>query len=132
MDLDGHLIDSRYRMIGPWTETVMAISGLFRTLPLASFRGIVRIETDLPKISVFTLRQQFNEREPNADFLSTAMVPSVENAPASTQDLVLPAWRMGGGYSTEIILFSGTSGATSQGEILVVRPDGTPLDLPTN
>jgi hypothetical protein len=40
--------------------------------------------------------------------------------------------RTGDGSSTEIILFSGTAGATSEGEIIIVRPDGVPLELPTN
>jgi hypothetical protein len=131
-DLSGNLLDTRYRTIGPRSETLVALTGLFRTLPISSFRGIVRIETTLPTISVFTLRQQFNEREPSADLLSSAVPPVVENAPYTTQELVFPGLRTGDGSSTEIILFSGTSGATSEGEILLVRPDGVPLELPTN
>ena len=131
-DLKGNLLDTRYRTIGPRSEMLVALTGLFRTLPMASFRGIVRLETTLPAISVFTLRQQFNEREPNADLLSSAISPVVESGPYSTQELVFPGLRTGEGSSTEIILFSGTAGATSEGEIIIVRPDGVPLELPTN
>jgi hypothetical protein len=94
--------------------------------------GVLRITTDLTSISVVGLRTRINERPPSGDFLITTTPPTLENGAATTAERVFPHLVDGGGYTTQIILFSGTAGQTSGGTLSFVGHDGTPLSLNIN
>jgi len=94
--------------------------------------GVLRITTDLANISVVGLRTRINERPPSGDFLITTTPPTLENGAATAAERVFPHLVDGGGYTTQIILFSGTAGQTSGGTLSFVSHDGTPLSLNIN
>ena len=93
----------------------------------ASFKGIVRVSTESAGISVVGLRSRYNER---GDFLITTTPPSVETAPVTSANLVMPHLPDGGGYTTEFVLFSGSSGQASTGSLVLIQQSGQPFALP--
>ena len=95
----------------------------FQSLP-SPFQGILRISTNSASgISIMGIRGRYNER---GDFLITAIPPMSEAATASSAEIVLPQWAIGGGYSTQFVL-SGLPGQTSAGELRFFSPTGQPL-----
>jgi sugar lactone lactonase YvrE len=88
------------------------------------FKGILRVSTASPGISVIGLRTRSNER---GDFLITTTPPASETAPSSSAELVLPHLPDGGGYTTQVILFSGSAGQSLSGSILLVQQSGQPF-----
>jgi hypothetical protein len=92
-------------------------------------QGVLRISTDLSSISVVGLRARYNERLPVADFLITTTPPTLESGVPSIEERVFPHLANGDGYTTQFILFSGTSGQTSGGTLRFIKSDGTLLDL---
>ncbi len=120
--LNGQLMGSR------GTLTVAAVSQIplfltevpaFKNLA-PGFEGIIRISTDSPDgISVIALRGHYNER---GDFLVATMPVVPENASPSPSPLFFPHIVEGGGYTTKVVLFSGTDaqqGTVSiQGEVV--------------
>jgi hypothetical protein len=81
------------------------LSEFFTNLP-PSFKGLLRISSASSPVSVVGLRSRYNER---GEFLITTTPPSNETV-SSTAQLVFPHLVDGGGYTTQIILFSGTPG----------------------
>jgi hypothetical protein len=118
--------------IGPASATVAGsgqitrfLAELFPALPNA-FRGVLRIATSSSAISVVGLRSRYNER---GDFLITT-TPSVnENTSPSSSEMIFPHFADGGGYTTQFILFSGTAGQVSWGDMRAYDSNGQPLDL---
>jgi hypothetical protein len=94
-------------------------------------QGVLQISTTLSSISVVGLRARYNERQPS-DFLITTTPPTLENATPGTAERLFPHLANGGGYTTQFILFSGTSGQTSGGTLSLVDPNGAVLDLNVN
>jgi hypothetical protein len=124
-DFDGNVIDSRSRPIAPFGKLTRTLDSWL--LLTESKSVVVRITTDLPMISVVGLRQQFNERQPEPDYLFTSIVPVLENSESSSRELVFPQFVAGEGWTSKIILLSGTSGAAADGILYLMQPDGTPF-----
>jgi len=110
-------------------QIVGFLDQLIPSLSGQTVQGVLRITTDISSISVVGLRARYNERQPAADFLITTTPPTLENGAPTTAERLFPHLVDGGGYTTQIILFSGTSGQTSVGTLSFVKPDGTPLTL---
>jgi hypothetical protein len=94
-----------------------------------SVQGILRITTDLSSISVVGLRGRTNER---GHFLMTTTPPTLENDFAISAERLFPHLVDGGGWTTQFILFSGTTAQTSGGTLSFVKPDGTTMELNIN
>jgi hypothetical protein len=105
----------------------------FPGLPLP-FRGILRISGGgAAGLSVVGLRLRNNER---GDVLVTTTPPTNEGSAASGAELLFPhlANGLGGGgaYAMQFILFSGTAGQASSGNLKFFRQDGSPFNLTVN
>jgi hypothetical protein len=94
-----------------------------------SVQGILRITTDLSSISVVGLRGRTNER---GHFLMTTTPPTLEDGSSTIAERVFPHLVNGGGWTTQFVLFSGTTAQTSGGNLIFVEPDGDPFDLNIN
>jgi hypothetical protein len=127
-DMSGNFIASESLNIAPWGKITGSLDTLISSVAGLSFRGVLRVTTDLPRISVVGFRERYSERQPDPAFLFTAIVPSLETDPASSSDLIFPQFAAGEGFTSEIILYSGTAGAAGSGNLLFVLPDGTPFD----
>ena len=95
----------------------------FSALP-ASFKGVLRISG--ANVFVTGLRGRYNER---GDFLISTTVPVDETSQPSSAELVFPQIVDGGGYTTQIILFSGSAGQSASGVLQFVSQSGRPLVL---
>jgi hypothetical protein len=94
------------------------------------FKGILRINTGAaPGLSVVGLRSRYNER---GDFLITTTPPTDENGSASGSELLFPHLVNGGGYTTQFILFSGTAGQATTGNVKFFKQDGSGFGLTVN
>jgi hypothetical protein len=94
------------------------------------FKGVLRISGGASEgLSVVGLRTRTNER---GDFLMTTTPPSNEGTPSSTAELDFPHLVNGGGYTTQFILFSGTAGQASSGNLKFLKQDGTAMSLTVN
>lgn len=103
---------------------------LFSMGSLFPFKGLIRISGGTTSgLSVVGLRGRYNER---GEFLITTTPPSNEAATASSAELLFPHLVNGGGYTTQFILFSGTAGQSSTGNLRFVRQDGTAFNLTVN
>ena len=110
-------------------QVVRFLHEFFPTLTLP-FQGVLRISGGTASgLSVVGIRGRYNER---GDFLITTTPPSNESGPASSAELLFPHLVNGGGYTTQFILFSGTAGQTSGGNLRFVRQDGTSFNLTVN
>jgi len=72
------------------------------------------------------LRGRYNERN---DFLLTTTQPTIESAPLSSAEQYFPHFVDGGGYTTQFILYNGTTDQSSAGLIRFVGQSGQPLSL---
>ncbi len=114
-------------------QIVGFLDDLIPQLKGQTVQGVLRITTaDLSSISVVGLRARTNERLPDADFLITTTPPTLENGAPSADERLFPHLANGDGYTTQFILFSGTSGQTSDGTLSFVAPGGTALGLNIN
>ena len=85
------------------------------------FKGIVRIHAaNNTNIAVVGLRGHVNER---GEFLVTTTQPSNESQQAASS-LVFPHVVDGGGYTTQFILFSGTSAEPASGALNLFSQSG--------
>jgi hypothetical protein len=117
-------------MLGPNGQYVKFLHELFPAVQLP-FKGILRITTGAAAgISVVGLRGRYNERPGN--FLITTTPASNEANPATGDERIFPHIVNGGGYTTQFILFSGTAGQTSSGNLRFFASDSSPLTLPVN
>jgi hypothetical protein len=90
------------------------------------FHGVVRISTSSPEgVAVIGLRGEYNERK---DFLVTTSMPADESIPASATEALFPHLADGGGYMTEFVLFSGSTGQSSSGMLRFFTQTGAPLN----
>jgi hypothetical protein len=99
------------------------------SLSNATTQGVLQISTNLSSISVVGLRARYNER---GDFLITTTPPSLENGTPSTAEKNFPHLANGDGWTTQFVLFSGTSGQASGGTLSLVSQGGASLDLNIN
>ena len=107
------------------------IVGLLNTFfpSLTSFRGVLRISTTTSGISVVGIRSRYNE---TGGYLMTTTPPINEAAASSSAEMYFPHIVNGGGFTTEFIVFSGTAGQSSNGNLEFFRDDGTSLTLTLN
>ena len=90
------------------------------------FQGVVRISTTSPSgVAVIGLRGNYNELK---DFLITTSMPVNEATPLSPVEPVFPHFADGNGYKTEFILFSGSAGLASSGNLQFFSQSGAPLN----
>ena len=119
------------------TETPLQLPGsgqivgfldqLIPSLAGQSLQGVLRITTTLPSISVVGLRSRYNER---SDFLMSTTPVTLENEPPSSADRFFPQVVNGGNFTTQFILFSGTSGQDASGNLSFFGAvTGTPMSL---
>ena len=99
-----------------------------------NFKGVLRITTTSSGISVVGLRTRTaNER---GDFLVTTIPASNEANPPSSDEFVFPQIANGaspdGAYTTQFVLFSGTAGQASTGNLHFVTQGGAALNLNVN
>jgi hypothetical protein len=91
------------------------------------FKGVLRVSTTAPGgISVVGLRGRYNER---GDFLIATTQPTIEADPPSTSTLFFPHFADGGGFTTQFILFNGTTDQSSSGSLQFYTQSGQPLSL---
>ena len=98
------------------------------------FKGIIRISGGTSAgLAVVGLRLRYNER---GDFLMTTTPPSNEGSAPSFAELLFPVFINGSvgslGYTTQFILFSGSAGQTSSGNLRFFKNDGSALNLNVN
>ena len=96
------------------------LSDLFPNLP-PPFRGVVRISTASSGLAVVGLRTRYNER---GDFLITTTPATSESI--TPGQLFFPHLAIGGGYTTQMILFSGSPGSSSSGMLNFFSQSGAP------
>jgi hypothetical protein len=90
------------------------------------FKGIVRVHaTNDANIAVVGLRGNVNER---GEFLVTTTEPSDESHPAASS-LIFPHVVDGDGYTTQFILFSGTSSEPASSPIKLFSQSGGSLSF---
>jgi hypothetical protein len=91
------------------------------------FQGVLRVSTTSPSgIAVVGLRGRYNERR---DFLITTTQPANESAIVSTNEQFFPHFADGGGYTTQFILFSGSTNQPTSGQIRFFNQSGQPLSV---
>jgi hypothetical protein len=96
----------------------------------SGFEGIVRISTDSAQaMSVIGLRAHYNER---GDFLVATMPAIPAENVASSDAMLFPQIAAGGGYTTKLILFSGTDAQQSSGSVQFFSQSGQELDAITS
>jgi Reeler domain len=96
------------------------------------FRGVLRISTTAAGVSVVGLRARYNERASAEAFIITTTPVSLEGAPPSSAESMFPQLVNGGGYTTQFILFSGSAGQSSSGNLRFVKTDGSAFNLTLN
>ena len=129
MNLDGSSTGLVQTVTLPGNGQVAKFAHELFTLPFP-FRGILRVSGGGPSgFSIVGLRGRYNER---GEFLLTTTSPSNEDGTPTMAELLFPHLANGGGYTTQFILFSGTSGQVSSGNLRFFRQDGTPFNLPMN
>jgi hypothetical protein len=110
-------------------QTSEFLGDLFPSLP-SPFKGVLRITTMSSGISVVGLRTRSNERN---DFLITTTPPTNENVTPRNTELFFPHLVNGGDvngvYTTQFVVFSGTAGQATSGNLKFLKQDGTPLNL---
>jgi hypothetical protein len=112
-------------------HTARFLAQIFPAVP-NPFKGVLRISTTAAGISVVGLRARYNERASAEAFIITTTPVSLEGAAPSSAESLFPHLVNGGGYTTQFILFSGTAGQSSSGNLKFVKPDGTGFNLTLN
>jgi hypothetical protein len=111
-------------------QALRSLNDLFPDLAGATLHGVLRVTTELTCISVVGLQGRVNDRLPVADVLFAGIPPTLEYGYSGHADHFFPQIANGQGFTTEFILFSGTSGQSAEGTIQFFKPDGTPLSVP--
>jgi len=102
---------------------------LFPTLSIPSpeipFRGILRFSSG-GQVSIVSERTRYNER---LDLLITTMPVTSETSPVTSADLLFPVFADGGGYSTQFILYSGSTSQSTTGNLNFFSSSGQPINV---
>jgi len=101
------------------------ISDALQGMP-SSFKGILRVSTDSAGVSVIGLRTAYNER---SELLITTTPPTSESAPSASGQLLMPHLPDGGGFTSQIILYSAAGGQSPSGSIVLVDESGQPFNV---
>src|SRR5262245_5035565 len=107
------------------------LAQIFPSVP-NPFRGVLRVSTTAAGVSVVGLRARYNERASAEAFIITTTPVSLEGAAPSSAESLFPHLVNGGGYTTQFILFSGSAGQASSGNLRFFKPDGVGLNLTLN
>ena len=102
------------------------IDELFDSLP-PNFSGVLQV-TSTAEVAIVGLRLRYNDR---GELKMTTTPPSIETGPPIMADRFFPHIVDSKGWSTQVILFSGTAGQTSSGTLSFIDTAGEPWDLPT-
>jgi hypothetical protein len=109
-------------------QTAMFLNQLegLASLPLP-FKGILRVSSDA-QLAIVGLRGRYNER---GDFLITTTSSVDETAPLSPGNppMYFPHFADSGGYTTQFVLFTGSSGQTASGTLRFFNQAGGTLPL---
>ena len=133
-NIDGSLAVSPTTLaLPPSGQVARFLNEFFPSLTLP-FSGILRIASTpfspfhsrTPDIAVVGIRMTINERN---DVLVTTTPPSEEDSATTSSDLFFPHFADSGGWTTQFILFSGSTGQTSSGTLSFIDASGQPLDL---
>lgn len=117
--------------LSPYGQIMGFTDQLFPGLATDTMRALLRITTDLPGISAVGLRGRVNDRLPAPDLLLSTVPPVWENGLPGSEDGFFPLLVNGQGFRTRMILYSGTSGQESRGNMQTfAQPNGSPLHLP--
>lgn len=122
---DGSFILGRSRYLPAAGLILESLDSLFPEFASQEIEGVLRVATDRPAISVAGFRARYNEL---GQLLYTTVPAAVENNLPVSEERFFPYLLNGGGFTTDIVLFSGTPGQSS-GTLRFIGPDGTPLDL---
>jgi len=123
-DLDGTTVGAAEVLSIPPSGQVAKFLNEFFTLP-GSFAGILRV-TSTADVAILGLRARTNQR---GDFMITTTPPTNEVAAPTSVDTYFPHLADSGGWSTQVVLFSGTAGQASSGTLSFIDQTGLPLDL---
>ncbi len=96
----------------------------FQALSLP-FQGLLRLTSTSP-VAVAGLRSRNNER---GDFLITTTPPVPEGAAPAGSELFFPHFADAGGYTTQFIIFSNSTGRSLSGSVRFFSQSGRSLDL---
>ena len=122
--LDGTTVgEAEVLSLPPSGHTSKFLDELF-SLP-DDFSGVLRI-TSSSEIAMVGLRGRTNER---SDFLLTTTPPSNEADASTSADLFFPQIADSGGWTTQFVVFSGTTGQASAGTLQFLDQNGDALDL---
>ena len=126
------LTDPQGQVVGPAAILPIPPSGqvsrflyeLFPEIP-APFSGVLRITSAGAQVAAAGLRGHTNER---GDFLITTIPPTQESATPAAPAF-FPHIADGGGWRTQFILFGGTAGQSSTGQLRFFTQSGEPWFL---
>jgi len=127
--LDGLSVVSTTLNLGAAGQIVGFLDGMIPALAGQNLQGILRIASDV-SISVVGLRARYNDRSPEPDFLMATTSPTLETALPGSAERFFPQIVNGAGFTTQVILFSGTAGQNSAGDLTFFQTEtGSPLNL---
>ena len=122
--LDGSTVGTAQTISIPPSGQVARFIDEFFILP-DDFAGVVRVSSP-SKFGVVGLRARTNER---SDLLITTTPPSPEVTPLTSAHVYFPHIVDSAGWSTQIMLFSGTGLQTRSGTLNLFNIDGETMDL---
>ena len=127
--LDGVSLGLTTSLTVPGSERIsMFLNQIFSTQELpSSLQGVMRISTSGSGLAVDAWRGRYNER---GDLLVTATPPTDEFATPVSAPRFFPYVAYGGGYTTQFILYSGSTEQAAAGSLRFMDPSGKPLSLP--
>jgi len=126
-DFAGRFVAQASSVLTARSQLFVALDSMIPPSAGSAVRGVLRVTTDLPAISVTAFRMRYNERQPVPDFIFTTIVPVAENSSPASEERVFPQVVYGDGISTEIILYSGDGGESSEGNLDFFGIDGAPI-----
>ena len=97
----------------PGGQTARLLDQVFN-LPEDFSSGLLRVSASNGEVSVVALRFRVNQR---GELKTTTIWPRNENAPATSEDRYFAHLADSGGWTTELILFSGALGETGPGTL---------------
>jgi hypothetical protein len=128
--LDGSYLNlSNTMTIAGGAQMALPLGQIFASQPLPqSGQGVLRLTISSGSgHAVAGYRSRYNER---GELLMTATQPMNEAGTSITADRYFPYFSFGGGYSTQFVLFSGTSGQGVTGTLRFMNPSGGLLPMP--
>ena len=125
-DLDGLPVAVTQKVVPASGQQVFFVDEAIAAEVLPSpFKGVLRVSSP-DTIAVVGLRNRMNER---GNFLMTTTSPINEAGVLTTAELFFPLIVDGGGWTTQVILFSGVAGQVADGVMRFFGVDGSPFDI---